>query len=136
MKAGKVAAISLAAIATMSLTGCKEDEPMVLYGMPDDILIQEEIDSATSETDEATSTSETAESRVETGETGKPSEQDIDNLEQWPVIIDDVTENTDRKPVVIDEDSSNDKNDIDIVMPDNLAEVDSAFGVEPEKPGK
>lgn len=133
MKVGKVAAISLAAIAAMSLTGCKEDEPMVLYGMPDDILIQEEIDSATSTSETGKATSETGKA---TSETSKPSEQDIDSIEQWPVIIDDATENADRKPVVIDEDSSNDKNDIDVVMPDNLAEVDSAFGIEPEKPEK
>ena len=48
-----ISAISLAAIATMGLAGCRADEPMVLYGMPDDMMIQEELDKAASETSES-----------------------------------------------------------------------------------
>ena len=47
-----ISAISLAAVATMGLAGCKADEPMVLYGMPDDMMIQDELDKA-SETSES-----------------------------------------------------------------------------------
>lgn len=48
-----ISAISLAAVATMGLAGCRADEPMVLYGMPDDMMIQEELDKAASETSES-----------------------------------------------------------------------------------
>ena len=48
-----ISAISLAAVATMSLAGCRADEPMVLYGMPDDTMSQEELDKAASETSES-----------------------------------------------------------------------------------
>lgn len=48
-----ISAISLAAVATMGLAGCRADEPMVLYGMPDDMMIQEELDKASSETSES-----------------------------------------------------------------------------------
>lgn len=48
-----ISAISLAAVATMGLAGCRADEPMVLYGMPDDTMIQEELDKAASETSES-----------------------------------------------------------------------------------
>ena len=43
----------MAAVATMGLAGCRADEPMVLYGMPDDTMIQEELDKAASETSES-----------------------------------------------------------------------------------
>ena len=48
-----ISAISLAAVATIGLAGCRADEPMVLYGMPDDTMIQEELDKAASETSES-----------------------------------------------------------------------------------
>ena len=48
-----ISAISLAAVATMGLAGCKADEPMVLYGMPDDMMIREELDKAESATSES-----------------------------------------------------------------------------------
>ena len=48
-----ISAISLAAVATMGLAGCRADEPMVLYGMPDDMMIQEELDKAESATSES-----------------------------------------------------------------------------------
>lgn len=48
-----ISAISLAAVATMGLAGCRADEPMVLYGMPDDMMIREELDKAASETSES-----------------------------------------------------------------------------------
>lgn len=48
-----ISAISLAAIATMGLAGCRADEPMDLYGMPDDMMIQEELDKAESATSES-----------------------------------------------------------------------------------
>ena len=48
-----ISAISLATVATMGLAGCRADEPMVLYGMPDDTMIQEELDKAASETSES-----------------------------------------------------------------------------------
>lgn len=43
----------MAAIATMGLAGCRADEPMDLYGMPDDTMIQKELDKAASETSES-----------------------------------------------------------------------------------
>lgn len=110
-----LAAISLAAIATLGLAGCKADEPMVLYGMPDDTMIQEELDKAASETSESASTSESA-----TSESASTSE--TATLES-----DAKSKATDSEAVDINEDKSNDEN----VLAES--EVDAAIEVAPEK---
>lgn len=110
-----IAAISLAAIATMGLAGCKADEPMVLYGMPDDTMIQEELDKAASETSESASTSESA-----TSESASTSE--TATLES-----DAESKATESEAVDINEDKSNDEN----VLAES--EVDAAIEIAPEK---
>lgn len=77
-----ISAISLAAVATMGLAGCRADEPMDLYGMPDDMMIQEELDKAES------ATSETSESEaVDINEDKSNDENVIDGTETDDAIM-------------------------------------------------
>ena len=109
-----ISAISLAAVATMGLAGCRADEPMVLYGMPDDMMIQEELDKAES----ATSESEADEPM---DLYGMPDDMMIQDE------LDKASETSESEAVDINEDKSNDENVID------GTETDDAIEVDPEK---
>lgn len=108
-----IAAISLAAIATMGLTGCRADEPMVLYGMPDDTMIQEELDKAASEATSESASEATSESAA--------------TLESATSTSESETETSESEAVDINEDKSNDESVI------SEEEVDAAIEVDPEK---
>ena len=109
-----IAAISLAAIATMGLTGCKADEPMVLYGMPDDTMIQEELDKAAA----SEATSESA---------SEATSESAATLESATSTSESETETSESEAVDINEDKSNDESVI------SEEEVDAAIEVAPEK---
>lgn len=109
-----ISAISLAAVATMGLAGCRADEPMVLYGMPDDMMIQEELDKAASETSES--------------ETDEP--MDLYGMPDDTMIqeeLDKASETSESEAVDINEDKSNDENVI------AKTETDDAIVADPEK---
>lgn len=108
-----IAVISLAAIATMGLAGCKADEPMVLYGMPDDTMIQEELDKAASGATSESASEATSESAA--------------TLESATSTSESETETSESEAVDINEDKSNDESVI------SEEEVDAAIEVAPEK---
>lgn len=113
-----ISAISLAAVATMGLAGCKADEPMVLYGMPDDMMIREELDKAASET------SETSESEAD-------EPMDLYGMPDDMMIQEELdkaaSETSESEAVDINEDKSNDENVI------AETETDDAIVTDPEK---
>lgn len=109
-----ISAISLAAVATLGLAGCRADEPMVLYGMPDDTMIQEELDKAASETSES-------EADEPMDLYGMPDDMMIQDE------LDKASETSESEAVDINEDKSNDENVI------AETETDDAIVADPEK---
>lgn len=97
----------------MGLAGCKADEPMVLYGMPDDMMIQEELDKASEATSESASTSTSESATLESDAESEESEGE--------------TEESKSEAVDINEDKSNDVSILD------EADIDAAIEVDPEK---